>query len=685
MPTRGLASVREIRGRRPLAPPSFNLVAGLAATTLAAGLLLLGMLTTDVPPPSFSIVFFAWAPTGAAVALPIVAARAHRDQDAMLGWFAAGLFVCGLAMVLQVVSLPTVDPAGGLLETGQQSNAALYLLFHLALYAAAGAAAAGVPARGAWVFLASGTGLAVAFAMDAIPLPELLGPSTQDYTDLLIGVEVALAVVGIAALAGWVGRSGSPTSPIRAWIGLALVLSVFELVLNAVAAQRYDPMWWSSLSMRLSTFGLLAVGCIWTVVNDLGRVERYSEVELDLRDREIRGSVAVTDLLLNNAQRLGQCARITEVVRVVEDTLTSLSGVVAASVAQCDGENAGLVTLAGEPRWLPVHERVVSGPLTLWLETPQEVGDVGGGAAALAALPLEVSGDLVGSVVVVSDGPRAWGPADRELLSGVAQQAGQALARVVLAERDRDAALTLQEALAPTAPRALPGLELALRYLPGTRGTTVGGDWADGWALPDGRVALVVGDVVGKGLAAAATMGRLRAAIRALVQVDPTPSVVLDRLDQMESELGSQLVATVLFVVLDPVSGLAQVGRAGHLPMAVAEPGGGVRLIEDGGSAPVGVGDGSRPDVVVQLAPGSTVVLYTDGLVERRERPLGDGLEGLQRTLAAAYAGAEELADALLRLSPREPVDDIALLVGRLTQIGDAPTSHQTHLPVSVR
>lgn len=696
MPTTGLLSVREARARQPMAAPRFSLAAGLGATTLAAGLLLLGLLATDVPPPSFSSVFFSWAPTGAAAALPIVAARAQRDRDPMLGWFASGLLVCLVAMVLQVLSLPAVDPAGGALGTDPQGNAALYLLFHLALYVAALAGALRVPSVLAWAFAVAGVGLSFALAANAVPLPELLVPVSQDYTDLLVGTEVAFALVGLAALAVWWRAAGSPTTPIRAWVGLALLLSVFEITLNAVAAERYDPMWWSSLSMRLATFGLLAVGCIWTVVRDLSRVERYSEVELGQRDREIQGMVAVTDLLLADAQRLGRCREVAEVAAVVDDTLSSLTGVTHVSLAAVED---GAPRLLGHPEDTPdlaahdltqMHARVLDGPRAWWLETPEEAEAVGQPAYdALVGLPLEVSGELAGSLVVACAEPRRWGPADRELLLGVADQAGQALVRTQLAQRDRHAALTLQEALAPEVSEGV-GVDVALRYVPATTGTRVGGDWADCWRVPDGRIALVVGDVVGKGLTAAATMGRLRASLRALAAVEATPSVVLGHLDDLESAHGAEMVATVLYALLDPVSGRLDVGRAGHLPLAVAGPDG-VRLVEEGGSPPIGLGVGARADVAVRLAPASTLVLFTDGLVERRGRSLSEGLSRLQALLAEEYADAEGTAEVVMGLARDEAADDVAVLVVRSGQPGssepvavDATTSHQTHLPESV-
>ncbi len=688
MPTTGLASVREVRRREPLAPSSFNLVAGLAATTLAAALLLVGLLATDVPPRSLSSVLFSWSPTGAAIALPIVAARARRDRGALLGWFAAGLLVCVLAMVAQLLSHPVVDPAGGPLGTDPQSNAALYLLFHLSLYVAALAGAVRLPAVLAWPLALAGLALAVAVSLDGVPLPGLIEPDRTEYTGLLIDIEIAAAVLGAVAVLAWVRAAGSPTTPLRAWIGLALTLSAFEVTLNAVAAERYDAMWWSSLSLRLATFAVLAAGCIWTVVRDLGRVERYSEVELGQRDRELRGTVAVTDLLLSNAQGLGRCRTVVDVAGVVRETLTSVSGVDRVSLAALvDGH----LTVLGADRDGPpraVHERVVRQDPTLWWESPDPIAAVGGTGMALAALRLEVSEEPVGSLTVVSDRPRLWSPADRELLTGVADQAAQALARALLTERDRDAALTLQDALTPTAPPTVPGLEIALRYVPATAGTRVGGDWVDCWALPDGRVALVVGDVVGKGLGAAATMGRLRAALRALVQVEARPSVVLGRLDELESVDGGQMVATVLYALLDPVAGHVTVGRAGHLPLIVSAPGAPARIVDEGGSPPIGVGSGSRPDVLVHLPDDAVLALYTDGLVERRSRSLGEGLATLQDALATPYDGAERAADGLMGTGPAEPTDDIALLVVRVEGASGQPAgvamSHHTHLPETV-
>ena len=690
MPTSGLPSVRQVRQREPLAPLSFNLVGGLLATALAAAAYLLALVTTAVPASPFSSVLFAWAPAGALIACPILAARARRDGDQMLGWFAAGLGVAVLAMVLQVISFPAVATDGGPLHTSAQASASLYLLFHVVLYLAALAGAGGAAPRLRGPATVLGLLLTVAVATDLVPLPLLLTGSDQRYTSLLLGLEAATAALGALALVVWTWRAGRPALQLRAWVGLALALSVYDVTLNALAGERFDPVWWASLSLRLATFALLAGGCVWTVVRELGRVERYSEVELALRDREIRGSVAVTDLLLANAQRLGESRTPHDVADAIRTTAQALNGVRRASVVGLDG--AHLVDLdAPAPVGSPVQQEDGDGPAEhdlahqlvaragtpVFLDDPSAVagalpGVLGTGGAdvvqALAAVPIEASGRLIGSLVVESGAPRVWSPGDRELLSGVADQAGPALDRAVLAERDRRAAETLQRSLLPKKPSSLAGIDCAVRYRAATSGTMVGGDWVDCWQLGDGRVALLVGDVVGKGLVAAATMGRLRAAIRALAQVDPTPSVVLRRLDEMESEDGSELVATVLYLVVDGTTGRADIGRAGHLPLLVGSPIGGHRFVTDGGSPPIGVGGTIRPDVSLELEDGAVLVLFTDGLIERRTEAIGDGLALLGARLETVAGGsADDVADAVMRLVPTHgAADDIAVLVARV-------------------
>jgi hypothetical protein len=285
----------------------------------------------------------------------------------------------------------------------------------------------------------------------------------------------------------------------------------------------------------------------------------------------------------------------------------------------------------------------------------------------VAALPLRAGERPVGAMVVIGPDARPWGGVERELLTGLADQAGPVLSRALLFEREHQAAETLQRSLLPPELPVSPGVVMAARYQPAVRRDQVGGDWYDCWPLPDGRVALVVGDVVGTGLEAAAAMGRLRTSVRALAEIDTGPAEVLTRLDALEAGSAPRMVATVLFVVLDPVRGRLRMARAGHLPLLLAAPGSPARLLEEGGGPPIGTGSGAITEQDADVPAGTTLVLYTDGLVERRGHPIDDGLDRLRALVNSAdgtTADPELLATRLLELS-QEPgaADDIALLV----------------------
>jgi PAS domain S-box-containing protein len=233
--------------------------------------------------------------------------------------------------------------------------------------------------------------------------------------------------------------------------------------------------------------------------------------------------------------------------------------------------------------------------------------------------------------------------------------------------REHRIAETLQRSLLPERLPRLEGLELAARYLPAVRGAAIGGDWYDALERPDGRVALVVGDVVGHGLRAAATMGQLRNAFRAYGLVESSPSAVVASINRLVMSGPEEVMATVLYLVLDRETGEVTFTSAGHPPPLVLEPGG-PRFLESGRSVPVGAADPTafREGADV-LAPGSTLVLYTDGLVERRGVALESRLDQLARTAGEAEPALERLCEAVLYglLADQDPEDDVALLVVR--------------------
>jgi PAS domain S-box-containing protein len=234
-------------------------------------------------------------------------------------------------------------------------------------------------------------------------------------------------------------------------------------------------------------------------------------------------------------------------------------------------------------------------------------------------------------------------------------------------EREHKIAETLQRSLLPERLPQIEGIELAARYLPGVRGAAIGGDWYDVLERPDGRVALVVGDVVGHGLRAAATMGQLRNAFRAYGLVESSPSEVVARINRLVMTGVEEVMATVLYLVLDRETGELSFSAAGHPPPLVLAPDG-PRFLEGGRSVPIGAADPAVfREATAVLAPGSSLLLYTDGLVERRDEPLDRRLDKLAEVAGAAGEGLDTLCERVIEavLGEGDPGDDVALLAVR--------------------
>jgi PAS domain S-box-containing protein len=234
-------------------------------------------------------------------------------------------------------------------------------------------------------------------------------------------------------------------------------------------------------------------------------------------------------------------------------------------------------------------------------------------------------------------------------------------------EQEHRIAETLQRSLLPERLPDIEGLDLVPRYLPASAGAAIGGDWYDALERPDGRVALVVGDVVGHGLRAAATMGQLRNAFRAYGLVEASPAEVVARINRLVTSGVEEAMATVLYLVLDRETGEVTFTSAGHPPPLLLAPDG-ARFLDGGRSVPVGATDPAvfREGTAV-LPPGSSLVLYTDGLVERRDVPIERRLEDLARIAAPPERDLDRLCDRILTdvLGDRVPVDDVALLAVR--------------------
>ncbi|MFI6770451.1 SpoIIE family protein phosphatase [Streptomyces sp. NPDC050355] len=305
------------------------------------------------------------------------------------------------------------------------------------------------------------------------------------------------------------------------------------------------------------------------------------------------------------------------------------------------------------------------------------------GVHSLAVVPLRARGAVLGLVNFWRSGGSP--PFDDEDLSFAEELAGRAAVGIDNARRytrERTMAMTLQRSLMP---RGLPdqdALEVAHRYLPAQAG--VGGDWFDVIPLPGARVALVIGDVVGHGLHAAATMGRLRIAVHNFSALDLSPGELLGHLDELvthidiqdeDTEDGPAITgATCLYVVYDSVSGRATAATAGHLPPAVAHPDGRVEFLHSPVSPPLGLGTGLPFETAeLSLPEGSRLVLYTDGLVESRSRDLDAGLEALCAALAGPDRTPEDTCATVMRsLLPAGSTDDVALLVARTRRLDPA-------------
>jgi PAS domain S-box-containing protein len=281
---------------------------------------------------------------------------------------------------------------------------------------------------------------------------------------------------------------------------------------------------------------------------------------------------------------------------------------------------------------------------------------------ALMASPLTVKGRMAGVVEIGTRKERRFTPEEESLLVLMADRAGLAIEHARAYEREVGTVEMLQRSLLPDKLPKLPGVTIAARYRPG--GADVGGDWYDAIPLDDGRVGLAMGDVVGHGLGAASLMGQLRHAARAYALEGHSPPGVLDRLDRLVRSLPGAQMATLLYLVVDSDLRTVRFASAGHVPPLVVGPDGEARFLEGAPNPPLGVFDSSgHKELTAELGPGSTIVLYTDGLVEERGVSIDAGLDALRKA-AAHPADPEELCDHIVQsmLAIHPAHDDIAVL-----------------------
>jgi PAS domain S-box-containing protein len=241
---------------------------------------------------------------------------------------------------------------------------------------------------------------------------------------------------------------------------------------------------------------------------------------------------------------------------------------------------------------------------------------------------------------------------------------------LAVANREHAVAAELQRGLLSGGLPRDPALDLAISYRPAVAGLDVGGDWYDAFWVGERRIGVVVGDVVGRGIVAAATMGQLRSAVRALASTGLTPGPLLDALDGYARRHDVGQMTTLAYAVLDLDSGALALACAGHPPPAMTVPDGPASFLWDGRSTPLDAAAeaSARPESTVTLTPGATVVLFTDGLFERVDRPLQEGLDLVLAELDEhRHEPAATLADALTdaALAGRQTTDDVCLLALR--------------------
>ncbi|WP_377266998.1 SpoIIE family protein phosphatase [Peterkaempfera sp. SMS 1(5)a] len=292
------------------------------------------------------------------------------------------------------------------------------------------------------------------------------------------------------------------------------------------------------------------------------------------------------------------------------------------------------------------------------------------GMQARAFLPLTASGHTFAICVVAFDRPRRLADDERTLLTAISALVAQALERARLYDAEHTRSQELQRALLPQKLPELLSCTTAARYLPTEQGMDVGGDWYDVIPLSAGRVALVIGDVMGHGLSEAATMGRLRTAVHTLASLEMPPDEIMSHLNDIVSGLGDDSYATCLYTLYDSTTRTCTITRAGHPPPAVVHPDGTVYFCDPDPNPPLGAAEPPFDTVELKVPGESLLVLYTDGLVESSEREIDQGMAELARLLGTrAGEDLELLSDSLVSgLLPTGGTtsDDIALLVARL-------------------
>jgi PAS domain S-box-containing protein len=443
-----------------------------------------------------------------------------------------------------------------------------------------------------------------------------------------------------------------------------------------------------------------ALGAISFFLAESGR--RYSADDLQFAEElATRAAIAIDNGRLHEAEQAahaslerlhGVAAALSRAVTLPDALNAILTEGMAASGARAavvgladeDGETVDVAAARGYPpetirRWrsfpvdgrLPLSDVVRTG--TAFFCESQADRDrywpafVGMGEShAFVALPLAARGRVLGGLALTFDADRSFGADERELLLTIARQCGQALERARLYEREHEIAVAVQRSLLPKDVAVAEEVSIAARYLPASPGLEVGGDWYDVVRVGEDELIVSIGDVVGHGLHAAATMGQLRNAARAYALERASPPEIVRRLNDFVSNFRDGEFSTLFVGRIDLERRTLEYTNAGHPPPLLRGPTGEVAWLDGGRAFPVGVGlDGECTSAIVGFEPNAVLVLYTDGLVERRERPLEEGFAALADVVRKGTEDADDLLEEIIARivdDDADHTDDIAMV-----------------------
>lgn len=402
---------------------------------------------------------------------------------------------------------------------------------------------------------------------------------------------------------------------------------------------------------------------------DFASVDLLTALEADIEptDGELSGSV----MLRRIVHRFAPGTRLPTVLEIgTTDSYPEFS-----PPARALATGAGVLCNAEDPEF--VH----------WMEVDKRRAAIirDQGYHSMMAVPLRARGVTLGVAVFYrrsrADRMERFGRDDLLLADELAARAAVAIDNARRYTRERETALSLQHSLLPQRMPEQAAMEAASRYIPASTRSGIGGDWFDLIPLSGARIALVVGDVVGHGIRATATMGRLRTAVRTLSDVDLAPDELLTRLDdlvvRLSSEAGAigevgEIGATCCYAIYDPVSRTCTMASAGHPPPVIVPPGGTPEAARMSIGPPLGVGGLPFEATVVELTEGSLVALFSNGLIETRERDVDEGYQRLCRVLARTGPSLEDACDAVVDdLVAGRPRDDVALVIARTRALDD--------------